>query len=45
MVYFVNKLEFNDHKYQTDVTLKDDNYKGRLLSPMREFVTFGTYFQ
>ena len=42
MVDFVNKLYFNDQKYQTNVTIRDEIYKGNLLFPMREFLSFGT---
>ena len=41
MVDFFNKLKFNDHKYQTNVTVRDENYEGKLLSPMKDFVLFG----
>ena len=35
MVGFFNKLELSYQKYQTNGTLRDDNYKGKLLFPMK----------
>ena len=35
MVDFVNKLELSDQKYQTNGNLKDGNYKGNLLFPIK----------
>ena len=42
MVDFVNKVEFKDQKYQTNGTVRDGSYKGKLLFPMKDFVSFGT---
>ena len=42
MVHVFSKIEFNDNKYKTDGTVRDENYKGRLLFPMKESVSFGT---
>ena len=42
MVNFVNKLEFNVHKYESNETIRDDNYKGWFLFTMKDFVSFGT---
>ena len=45
MMNFVNKLELDDHKYQTDGNVGDENYKGKFLFPMKYFVSFVTDFQ
>ena len=45
MFYFVNKLELSDKKYQTNGTIRYDNYKGKFLFPMKDFVAFETHFQ
>ena len=45
MVDFVNKLELSDQEYQTNGTVRDENYKGKLLFPMKDFLTFGKYCQ
>ena len=42
MVDFVNKLEFNDQKYQTNATVRHENYKGKSLFTMKKFVSFVT---
>ena len=42
MIDFVNILEFNNHNYQLNGTVRDDHYKGRLLFTMIKFVLFGT---
>ena len=42
MVGFLKTLELSDHKYQTDVNLRDENYNGNILFLMKEFVSFGT---
>ena len=34
MVDFVNKIEFSDNKYQTNGTVRDEKYKGKLLLTM-----------
>ena len=44
MVGFLKTLELSDHKYQTDVNLRDENYNGNFLFPMKNFLSFGTYF-
>ena len=38
MVNFGNELDFNDHEYQTNRTLRDESYKGKLLFAMKDFV-------
>ena len=38
MVGFVNKLEFRDHKYKTNGTVRDEKYKEKLLFPMKNFL-------
>ena len=45
MVYFENKLYTSDQKYQTNENVRDENYKGNLSYPMKDFVSFGTDFQ
>ena len=35
MIGFVDILEFNNHKYQTNGILRNNNYKGKFLYPMR----------
>ena len=45
MINFVNKLELSDQKYQNNVYVRDEHYKGKLLFPMKDFVSFGTYYQ
>ena len=45
MVDFMNKLEFIHQKYQTNVNGRDENYNGKFLFPMKEFVSFGTDHQ
>ena len=42
---FVNKLELSDQKYQNNGNLRDENFKGKFLYPMKDFVSFGTYHQ
>ena len=42
MAHFVNKLDFNDQKYQSNESVRDDNYKSKLLFIMKDFVSFGT---
>ena len=42
MIYFVNKLEFNYNKYQSNGTVQEENYKAKFLFTMNEFVSFGT---
>ena len=44
MVDFVNKLELSYQKYQTDGNVRNEDYKGKLLFHMMDFVVFGTYF-
>ena len=41
MVDFMNKLELSD-KNQNDGNIRNENYNGRLLFTMKEFVSFGT---
>ena len=45
MISFVNILDFNHQKYQTNGTVGDENYKGKLLFPMGDLVAFGKYLQ
>ena len=45
MMNFLNILELSDQKYQTNINLRDENYKGKLLFPMKEFVQFRTDLQ
>ena len=35
---FFNKLELSDHQYQTNGNIRDENYKGKLLFTMKDFV-------
>ena len=42
MVDFMNKPELSDQKDQTNDDLRDENYKGKYLFTMKEFVSFGT---
>ena len=42
MIHFVNKLEFNDQKYQSNGSVRDDNYRIKLLFTIEEFVSFVT---
>ena len=45
MMNFVKKLEFSDQKYNTYVHLRDENCKGKLLSSMKDYLSFGTDHQ
>ena len=36
---FVNKLDLSDPKYQTNGNIRDKNYKGNFLVPMKDFVS------
>ena len=38
-------IHFNGNKYQTNVTVEDESYNGKLLFFMKEFVSFGTDLQ
>ena len=40
---FVNKLYLSDQKYHTNGNIEDENYKGKFLFTMKDFVSFGTY--
>ena len=42
MVGFVNKLQLSDQQYQTDGNVRDLNYNGKFLFPMKYFVSFDT---
>ena len=42
-MYFVNKLYLNYQNYHTNENIRDENYKGKFLFPMKDFVSFGTY--
>ena len=44
MVYFVNELELSD-EYQTNGTVKNENYKVKFLFPMKYFASFGKDFR
>ena len=41
----MNKLELSDQKYQTNGNVRYENYKGKFLLPMKDFVLSGTGFQ
>ena len=43
MFDFVNKLEFSDHKYRNNGTVIYENYKGKFLFIIKDFVLFGTH--
>ena len=45
MVYYVDKLDFNYQKYQTNGTVKYEVYKEKFLFTMKEFMLFGKYHQ
>ena len=45
MVDFVNKLELSDKKYQNKGNVRDENYSGNLLFPIKDFVSFGKNYQ
>ena len=38
MMDFMNKIKLSDQKYQTNGNVRDDNYKGDFLFPMKDFV-------
>ena len=40
MVYFVNKPELSDKKYQINGIVKDENYKGNLLFSMKDVICY-----
>ena len=42
-MFFFNILYLNDNKYQTNVTIRYEGYKGKLLFNMKAFVSFVTY--
>ena len=42
MINFVNKIELSDQNYQTNGNVRYENYKGKFLFPMKEFVSFVT---
>ena len=41
MVIILNELELRDQKYQTNGIVTYNNYKGNILFPVKEFVSFG----
>ena len=41
MVYFVNKIQLSDQKYQANETVGYDIYKGKFLFLIKDFVSFG----
>ena len=43
MVDFLNKLELSDQKYHSNGKGIAENYKGKFLFPMKDFVSFGKY--
>ena len=45
MVDFMNKLDINDEKHQSNGNVRDNNYKSRLLFPIKYFVLFRTNSQ
>ena len=45
MMNFVDKVELSDKKYQTNGYVRDENYKGKFLLLMKDFVSFITYCQ
>ena len=45
VVDFLNKPELNDQNYQNNVNVKDDNYNGKFLFPLKNFLSFGTEIQ
>ena len=45
MVDIENKLYTSDQKYQTNENVRNENYKGKLLSSVTDLVSFGTVFQ
>ena len=45
MVDFVNKIELSYQKYHTNGNVRDKNYEGKLLFPMKKFLSFGTDHQ
>ena len=45
MIGFVNLWELNYHKYQTNGTVRDENYNGKFVFPMKDFMSFGKYSQ
>ena len=38
IIKLVNELSLNDHKYQTNETVRYENYKGKFLFPVNYFV-------
>ena len=45
MVGFVNKLEFNNQKYQNSEIVRDESYKRNFLFFMKKCVPFVAYIQ
>ena len=45
MVDFVNTLDLSYQIYNTNGNVRDENYKVKFLSPMRDFLSFGTDLQ
>ena len=41
MIGFVHKLDLNDKKDRTNGTVRYKHYKGKLLFPIKAFVSFG----
>ena len=39
MMNFVNKLYLSYQKYKTNGNVRDENYKGELLFPMKDFLS------
>ena len=44
MIFF-NELDFNNHKYQQNGTVIEENHKGKFLFIIRESVSFGKNHQ
>ena len=38
IMIFLNKLKLSDQKYQTNGNVRDENYRGKFLFPMKDFV-------
>ena len=41
----VNEIELIDQKHQTNGNIRDENYKGKFLFTIKDFVSFGTDHQ
>ena len=45
MVDFVNKLDLSNQKYQTNGNVRDENYDGKFVFPIKDFVSLDTDLQ